>query len=54
LTTTAVGVPIALVVLVLLLRRGLRTARRTDWRHVLDLSRPLVAAGVTRSRNGDS
>jgi alpha-1,6-mannosyltransferase len=45
LTTTAVGVPIALVVLVLLLRRGLRTARRTDWRHVLDLERPLVRRG---------
>ena len=42
LTTTAVGVPVALVVLVLLLRRGLRTARRTDWRHLLDLDRPLV------------
>ena len=42
LTTTAVGVPFALVVLVLLLRRGLRTARRTDWRHLLDLDRPLV------------
>ena len=42
LTTTAVGVPIAVVVLVLLLRRGLRTARHTDWRHVLDLDRPLV------------
>jgi len=54
LTTTVVGVPIALVVLVLLLRRGLRTARRTDWRHLLDLDRPLVPRGVTRSRNGDS
>ena len=42
LTTTAVGVPVALVVLVLLLRRGLRTARRSDWRHLLDLDRPLV------------
>lgn len=42
LTTTVVGVPFALVVLVLLLRRGLRTARRIDWRHVLDLDRPLV------------
>jgi hypothetical protein len=42
LTTTAVGVPFALVVLVLLLRRGLRTARRTDWRHLLDLDRPLI------------
>ncbi|CAN7213949.1 polyprenol phosphomannose-dependent alpha 1,6 mannosyltransferase MptB [Terrabacter sp. LjRoot27] len=42
LTTTALGVPLALVVLVLLLRRGLRTARRTDWRHLLDLDRPLV------------
>ena len=42
LTTTVVGVPIALVVLVLLLRRGLRTARRADWGHLLDLDRPLV------------
>ena len=30
LTTTVVGVPIAIVALVLLLRRGLRTARRTE------------------------
>lgn len=42
LTTTAVGVPVALVVLVLLLRRGLRIARRTDWRHLLDLDVPLL------------
>ncbi|GAA1981871.1 hypothetical protein GCM10009817_23900 [Terrabacter lapilli] len=44
LTTTAVGVPVALAVLGWLLRRGWRTARRTDWRHLLDLQRPLVAA----------
>jgi alpha-1,6-mannosyltransferase len=42
LTTTAVGVPVAIVVLVLLLRSGVRTARRTDWGHLLDLDRPLV------------
>jgi len=56
LTTTAVGVPFALVVLVLLLRRGLRTARRTDWRHLLDLDRPLVQhpGERARSRIGDS
>jgi alpha-1,6-mannosyltransferase len=56
LTTTAVGVPLALVVLVLLLRRGLRTARRTDWRHLLDLDRPLVQhpGDRARSRIGDS
>ncbi|KRB47413.1 polyprenol phosphomannose-dependent alpha 1,6 mannosyltransferase MptB [Terrabacter sp. Root181] len=52
LTTTAVGVPVAIVVLVLLLRSGLRTARRTDWRHLLDLDRPLVRSPepVPRSR----
>lgn len=49
LTTTAVGVPIALVALVLLVRRGVRTAGRVDWRHVLDLDRPLV---VTPAREG--
>ena len=52
LTTTAVGVPVALVALVLVVRRGWRTARRTDWRHLLDLDRPLVrrshAADVSR------
>ena len=42
LTTTAVGVPFALVVAVLLVRRGARTARRADWRHLLDLDRPLL------------
>jgi alpha-1,6-mannosyltransferase len=41
LTTTVVGVPFALVVAVLLVRRGWRTARRADWRHLLDLDRPL-------------
>ncbi|MFM6847983.1 MAG: polyprenol phosphomannose-dependent alpha 1,6 mannosyltransferase MptB [Terrabacter sp.] len=42
LTTTVVGVPFALVVAVLLVRRGWRTARRADWRHLLDLDRPLL------------
>ena len=42
LTTTVVGVPFALVVAVLLVRRGARTARRADWRHLLDLDRPLL------------
>ena len=37
LTTTAVGVPIALAVTVLLVRAGWRWARVTDWRHFLDL-----------------
>ncbi|MEW1952611.1 polyprenol phosphomannose-dependent alpha 1,6 mannosyltransferase MptB [Terrabacter sp. NPDC080008] len=48
LTTTAVGVPVALVALVLLLRRGWCTARRVDWRHLLDLERPLVRAAERR------
>ncbi|NUO91369.1 MAG: hypothetical protein HOQ18_11185, partial [Dermatophilaceae bacterium] len=42
LTTTVVGVPFALVVAVLLVRRGWRTARRADWRHLPDLGRPLL------------
>jgi alpha-1,6-mannosyltransferase len=42
LTTTAVGVPLALAVAVLLVRRGRRTARRLDRRHLLDLDRPLL------------
>ncbi|GAA2741174.1 polyprenol phosphomannose-dependent alpha 1,6 mannosyltransferase MptB [Terrabacter aerolatus] len=55
LTTTVVGVPFALVVLVLLLRRGLRTARLVDWRHLLDLDRPLVRrSDHPRSRISDS
>lgn len=37
LTTTAVGVPIALAVTVLLVRAGWRWAAVTDWRHFLDL-----------------
>ena len=41
LTTTAVGVPFALVVAVLLVRLGVRTARRLDARHLLDADRPL-------------
>lgn len=39
LTTTAVGVPIALVAAVLLARAGWRWARVTDWPHFLDLPR---------------
>ena len=42
LTTTVVGVPFALVVAVLLVRRGFRTARSVDWRRLLDLDRPLL------------
>jgi alpha-1,6-mannosyltransferase len=42
LTTTVVGVPIVLVATVLLLRQGWRTARRIDWRHLADLSSPLL------------
>ena len=42
LRTTAVGVPIALVATVLLVRAGARTGRRLDWRHLADLSRPLL------------
>ncbi len=49
LTTTAVGVPIALVVTVLLVRAGWRWARVTDWRHFLDL--PVVSAD---ERSGES
>jgi alpha-1,6-mannosyltransferase len=37
LTTTAVGVPIALVLTVLLVRTGWRWARSTAWSHVLEL-----------------
>ena len=39
LTTTAVGVPVALAVAVLLVRAGWRWVRVTDWRHFLDLPR---------------
>ena len=42
LTTTVVGVPFALVVGVLLVRRGLATARRVDGAHLFDLDRPLL------------
>ncbi|AXG14662.1 polyprenol phosphomannose-dependent alpha 1,6 mannosyltransferase MptB [Intrasporangium calvum] len=44
LTTTAVGVPIAVAALVLLLRSGLRWARRADWGGLVSLDRPLVHA----------
>lgn len=37
LTTTAVGVPLALAVTVLLVRAGWRWAQGTDWRHFLEL-----------------
>ncbi|MER7072188.1 polyprenol phosphomannose-dependent alpha 1,6 mannosyltransferase MptB [Terrabacter sp. NPDC000476] len=56
LTTTVVGVPFALVVLVLVVRRGLRTARRADWAGLLDLDRPLLrrhgSATVAASASG--
>ncbi len=42
LTTTAVGVPLALVATVLLLRAALRWSRRVDWRRILDVSAPLA------------
>ena len=42
LTTTVVGVPIVLVVTVLLVRQGWRTARRVDWRNLPHLSAPLL------------
>jgi alpha-1,6-mannosyltransferase len=41
LTTTAVGVPVALVATGLLVRQAVRWARRADWRHSLDLARPM-------------
>lgn len=50
LTTTAVGVPIALAVTVLLIRAGWRRARVTDWRHVLDLPAVDVAEQRTDVR----
>ena len=43
LTTTAVGVPVALVLTVLLVRAGWRWTRVTDWRHFLDLPAVVVA-----------
>jgi alpha-1,6-mannosyltransferase len=42
LTTTVVGVPIVVVATVLLVRQGWRTASRVDWRHLTDLSYPLL------------
>lgn len=42
LTTTAVGVPVALAGTVLLLGAALRWARRADWGGLLDLDRPLA------------
>jgi alpha-1,6-mannosyltransferase len=52
LTTTVVGVPLDLVVLVVLLRLAWRSGRRVD-PHLLDLSRPLLGrppAGVPNAR----
>jgi alpha-1,6-mannosyltransferase len=50
LTTTAVGVPIAVAATVLLLRAARHWTRRADWRGILHLDRPLtplpVGAGV--------
>ncbi|MEO7754884.1 MAG: polyprenol phosphomannose-dependent alpha 1,6 mannosyltransferase MptB, partial [Terracoccus sp.] len=42
LTTTAVGVPLMLVVTVVMVRRGAGWLRRLDGRHLLDLSRPAL------------
>ncbi|MGW5241138.1 polyprenol phosphomannose-dependent alpha 1,6 mannosyltransferase MptB [Monashia sp. NPDC004114] len=47
LRTTGVGVPVAIVATVLLVRVGARTGRRLDWRHLPDLSRPLLARRST-------
>jgi alpha-1,6-mannosyltransferase len=52
LTTTAVGVPIALVATVLLLRAALRWSRRVDWRRVLDPSVPLTRDPEEAARPG--
>ncbi|MDV3219853.1 polyprenol phosphomannose-dependent alpha 1,6 mannosyltransferase MptB [Intrasporangium sp.] len=41
LTTTAIGVPVAVVAVVLLLRGAVRWSRRADWAGLLDLERPL-------------
>lgn len=46
LTTTAVGVPIAVVALVLLLRAAVRWGRRTEWPGLIALDRPLTTAPV--------
>lgn len=43
LTTTAIGVPIAVATAVVLALRGLRWSRRVEWSGILDLSRPLTA-----------
>lgn len=58
LTTTAVGVPIAVVAAVLLAWSGLRWARRVEWSGMLDLNRPLTPPvrndGRVRSRPSPS
>ena len=46
LTTTAIGVPVAVVAAVLLAWSGLRWARRVEWSGILDLNRPLTSAPV--------
>ncbi len=46
LTTTAVGVPLMLVVTVVLLRRAVRWLRGVDGRHLRDLSRPMLSGPV--------
>ncbi|GAA6525289.1 polyprenol phosphomannose-dependent alpha 1,6 mannosyltransferase MptB [Intrasporangium sp. DVR] len=46
LTTTAVGVPLAVLASVFLLRAALRWARRVDWAGALSLDRPLATAPV--------
>ena len=46
LTTTAIGVPIAVVAAVVLAMRGGRWARRVEWSGILDLNRPLTPGPV--------
>lgn len=47
LTTTAVGVPLALAATVVLVRAAVRWARATDWQHFLDLSASEPADGAS-------
>ena len=53
LTTTAVGVPIDIVVTGLLVLLGIRTARRVGWRDLPDLARPLLLKESTRGVAAD-
>jgi alpha-1,6-mannosyltransferase len=46
LTTTAIGVPLAVVAAVLLAWAGWRWARRVEWSGILDLNRPLTRTPV--------